>query len=115
MHRLIDDVLIPAQPYLNGVNSREGALARLPCYPLELDAHTVIFAENAPAGSYVKTSNRHTFENAGGAMMLHPDFSAMIRREKSCAELLLNGGNKLEQIRRLSIARHTPGRQRFHA
>ena len=84
-------------------------------YHLELDAHAVIFAENAPAESYLETGNRHAFENAGGAMMLHPDFSAMIRREKSCAELLLNGGNKLEQIRRRSMARHTPGRQPFQA
>lgn len=108
---LIDDVLIPAQLLLNGLNITQGALPRVTYYHLELDAHAVIFAENAPAESYLETGNRHAFENAGGAMMLHPDFSAMIRREKSCAELLLNGGNKLEQIRRRSMARHTPGRQ----
>jgi hypothetical protein len=97
------------------LNITQGAVERLTYYHLELDTHAVIFAENAPAESYLETGNRNAFENAGGAMMLHPDFSAMIRREKSCAELLLNGGNKLEQIRRLSIARHTPGRQRFQA
>jgi hypothetical protein len=86
------------------LNITQGALERLTYYHLELDTHAVILAENAPAESYLETGNRNAFENAGGAMMLHPDFCAMSRREKSCAELL-NGGNKLEQIRRRSMAR----------
>ena len=55
-------------------------------------------------GIVCRSSDRNAFEDASGAMMLRPDFSAMIRRQKSCAELL-NSGNKLEQIRRRSMAR----------
>ena len=111
---LIEDALIRSQLLLNGLNIKQGALERLTYYHLELDTHAVIFAETAPAESCLETGNRNAFENAGGAMMLHPDFCAMLRHEKSCAELL-NGGNKLEQIRRRSMARAPLGCHRFQA
>lgn len=111
---LIDDVLVPAQLLLNGLNIRQGALARLRYYHVELRRHAVLFAENAPAESYLETGNRNAFANGGGGTTLHPDFSAMLRREKSCAALLL-AGEKLDEIRGRILRRHLPGRRRLTA
>jgi hypothetical protein len=94
----IDDLLVPAQLLLNGVNIYQGALEKVTYYHLELKRHAVVYAENAPAETYLETGNRNAFENTGGEMTLHPDFSAMLRRENSCAALLLEG-EKLGEIR----------------
>jgi hypothetical protein len=111
---LIDDVLVPAQLLLNGLNIRRGTPAKVTYYHLQLKEHAVVFAENAPAETYLETGNRNAFENAGGGMMLHPDFSALIRQQKSCARLLL-AGDKLEEIRRRGMRRNWPDRRRLNA
>jgi hypothetical protein len=46
---------------------------------VELDAHAILFSENLETESYLDTGNRVMFENAGVAMMLHPDFSVAAR------------------------------------
>jgi len=111
---LIDGVLVPAQLLLNGLNIRRGAPARVTYYHVELAEHAAVFAENAPAETYLETGNRNAFENAGGGMMLHPDFSAVIRQEKSCAPLVL-AGKRLEDIRRLVLRRCWPELRRSNA
>ncbi len=101
----IDAHLIPAQLLLNGLNVSQSAPARVTYYHLELAEHAVIFAEGAAAESYLETGNRNAFENTGGSMKLHPDFSALVRQERSCAPLLVSG-EKLEEIRRRCVRRH---------
>jgi hypothetical protein len=100
----IDDVLIPAQLLLNGLNIYRGAPARVAYYHLELPQHDVIFAEHAPAETYLETGNRNAFEHTGASRILHPDFSATMRHEKSCAKLLLHG-RKLDEIRQRNLQR----------
>jgi hypothetical protein len=102
---LIDAVLIPAQLLLNDLNIYRGARDRVQYYHLELSAHGVIFAEHAPAETYLETGNRSAFEHAAGSPVLHPDFSAMIRQEKSCAALL-QPGKQLDEIRLRITRRH---------
>ena len=105
---LIDDLLVPAQLLLNDLNVYRGAPARVTYYHLELAEHAAIFAENTPAETYLETGNRNAFENAAGSTMLHPDFSEMIRREKSCAALL-EPGRKLDEIRARVARRYQHG------
>ena len=108
---LIDGRLIPAKLLLNGRNIRQGSLTRVTYYHLELAQHSIIFAENAPTESYLDTGNRNAFENAGGVVVLHPDFSETIRQTNSCALLLLDGA-QLDEIRRRHLQRssRTDGR-----
>jgi hypothetical protein len=100
----IDDVLIPAQLLLNGLNIYRGVQANVTYYHLELPQHSVIFAENAPAETYLETGDRNAFGHVGASLILHPDFSAEIRREKSCAKLLLRG-SQLDEIRQRNLRR----------
>ena len=106
---LIDDVLVPAQLLLNGLSIYRAAPGRVTYYHIELAEHAVLFAEHAPAESYLETGNRCAFENGGESFALHPDFAAMVRREKSCAPLLLEG-KRLERIRQRLLARYRPRR-----
>lgn len=111
---LIDDVLVPAQLLLDGLNIRRVTPASVTYYHVQLAQHAALFAENAPAESYLETGNRNAFDNAGGSLMLHPDFSAMIRREKSFATLLL-AGEKLDEIRRRNLHRYRPDVRQLNA
>jgi hypothetical protein len=77
--------LIPAKALLNGFSIRQLSRARVTYYHIELATHAVLFAEGAPAESYLETGNRAAFENAGGAMLLHPDFAQSLRESKGCA------------------------------
>jgi hypothetical protein len=114
---LIDGALVPAQLLLNGLTIRQdigGSKAgQVTYYHVELDRHSVIFAENTAVESYLETGNRNAFENAGGEIVLHPDFSEMIRSERSCAALLLEG-EALEAIRSRNLKRYRPSRKRFN-
>lgn len=106
----IDDRLVPAQLLLNGLNVYRGNWEAVCYYHVELDTHAVLFAERAPAESYLETGNRHAFENGGAEMTLNPDFSAMLRHTQSCAALLLEGA-KLEEIRGRVLRRHPSSRR----
>jgi hypothetical protein len=85
---LRDGVLVAARRLLNGAtivrDTRQRAVAY---YHVELDAHDILLAENLAAESYLDTGNRGMFENAGGAILLHPDLTNdQARREAdSCA------------------------------
>jgi hypothetical protein len=55
-------------------------------FHVELDQHSIVFAEGLPTESYLDTGNRGLFENATVPLVLHPDFSTQSRRETgSCA------------------------------
>ncbi|WP_158927342.1 Hint domain-containing protein [Acidisphaera sp. S103] len=83
-----DGMLVPARLLLNGASIvRDTHHRAVTYYHVELDAHDILLAENLPAESYLDTGNRGLFENAGGALVLHPDLTGdqARRRAWSCA------------------------------
>ena len=102
----IDGFLIPAKELLNNCSIYQATRRTVTYYHIELERHAVVFAENAAAETYLETGNRGGFENSD-AMILHPDFGNLMRRELSCAPLL-ECGEALDEIRSriLSRSRH---------
>jgi Hint domain len=66
MHALfIDDVFVPAAALINGVTIlRSEALEPVSYVHIELDDHDVVFAEGAPAETFVDDNSRLLFDNA---------------------------------------------------
>ncbi len=61
----LDDVFIPAAALINGVSIlRSEALEPVSYLHIELDEHDVVFAEGAPAETYVDDDSRLMFDNA---------------------------------------------------
>jgi hypothetical protein len=61
----IDDVFVPAAALINGVSVlRSDALEPVSYVHIELDAHDVVFAEGAPAETFVDDDSRLIFDNA---------------------------------------------------
>jgi hypothetical protein len=58
-------------------------------FHVELDTHDILFADGAPAESYLDTGNRDGFDNAGLPLRLHPHFAAdaRLRAVASCLPL----------------------------
>lgn len=73
---LIDGSLIPAGLLVDGETILQlPAQGRIRYFHVELETHDILFAEGAPAESYIDLGNRHAFDNGGVAMMLHADFT----------------------------------------
>jgi len=67
--------LIPANLLVNHMTiTQELHTKSVTYHHVELDRHAILLAENLPAESYLDTGNRAFFENAGMAMVLHPEF-----------------------------------------
>jgi collagen type I alpha len=66
-------------------------------YHVELEHHDVSLAEGLPAESYLDTGDRCNFENGGGPIPLHPEFSprrwdtALMWEGLACAPLIVAG------------------------
>ncbi len=98
MHALyIDGVFIPAAVLVNGVSILRREMAGAADYiHIELDAHDVIFAEGAPAETFVDDNSRALFDNVSeyydlyGTTESRPAFSAPRLEE----------GYQLEAVRR---------------
>ncbi len=72
---LLDGYLVPARCLVNDMTIvRESDLPEVEYYHIETRAHAIILAEGLPAETYLDTGNRAIFENAGTALMLHPEF-----------------------------------------
>src|SRR5713101_5017759 len=68
-----DDVLVPAEHLVNGVTIEQAQeVDWLEYFHIELDAHDVIFAEGAPAETYVDCDNRGMFQNGADFALLYP-------------------------------------------
>ncbi len=100
----LDGILVPAKALLNGASIRQIAVPSVTYYHIELADHAIIFAENTPAETYLETGNRGAFENAAGAITLHPDFAQTAREAKSCAPFI-EAGPQVEAIRRRILDR----------
>jgi hypothetical protein len=93
----VDGVLVPARQLLNGASITQAAeIAELAYFHIELEAHDIIFAEGAPAETFVDCDNRGMFHNAG-------EFAALCPGDKRpawefCAPRLEAGSPELAAI-----------------
>jgi len=71
----IDGVLIPAKLLANDATIAQEMWSSVEYFHVELEGHGVLLAEGLPVESYLDTGNRALFENAGVALMLHPEFT----------------------------------------
>ena len=89
---LLDGYLVPAKCLVNDMTIvRERDLADVEYYHIETREHSIVFAEGLPAETYLDTGNRAIFENAGAALILHPEFHINVGLRQwatdSCAPL----------------------------
>jgi len=93
----VGDVLIPIKHLVNGTTIKQVPMDEVTYYHIELEYHDVLLAEGLPAESYLDTGDRFNFENGGGLIALHPDFSARrwdtahIWEALGCARLIVTG------------------------
>ena len=98
----VEDVLIPIKGLINDSTVAQIAVDTIVYYHIELPHHDVLLADGLPAESYLETGSRHAFENAGGAVQLHPEFEpdparvAMVWQNFGYAPLL-GDGSQLER------------------
>ncbi len=92
-------VLIPIKHLINGSTVMQLMPNSVTYFHIELERHDLLLAEGLPAESYLDTGNRAMFENGGGALVLHPDFSRWAWDGRACAELKV-AGPEIAAIRR---------------
>ena len=90
-----DGMLIPARRLINGATIvQDRDMRSVEYFHIELERHALLFAEGLPAESYLDTGNRAFYDNAGIAVVLHPEFSinAGLRtwQEDACAPLAMD-------------------------
>lgn len=99
----LDGVLVPAKALLNWTNIRPDlACARIAYHHFELETHDVVFAEGAPAETFLDTGHRGVFGE--GAVVAHPAVMQQRREALGFAPLCL-GGEALGAIRQRLAAR----------
>jgi hypothetical protein len=95
----LEDVLVPARDLVDGISiTQESNFRDVHYYHIELPQHGIIFAEGAPAESFLNVGHRGMFDNSGEPVMLHPEAMHAERARGSCAPLVFSG-EKLAQIR----------------
>ena len=87
---LVDGVLVPAHLLVNGRTIVEERWTVVTFYHVELDRHAILFAEGAPAESYLDTGNRAQFGNCSLS------YNASAPGGDACAEMVV-GGSRLDQ------------------
>src|ERR1019366_496555 len=87
----LDGVLIPIRCLINGGTIAQVPMDAVSYYHIELAEHDVLSADGLPVESYLDTGDRANFANGGGAMTLHPDFTARMWEAKACAPLVVIG------------------------
>jgi hypothetical protein len=99
-------VLVPAKELINWTSIRQDTSApTVTYYHIELTRHDIIFAEAAPAESYLDTGHRAIFDNAQISVIAHPTLMQQRRETESCAPLCLTGPT-LDAIRQKLATRH---------
>ena len=81
----VEGHLVPAKSLVNDRNIRQLKRTTVTYYHIELAEHSIIFAENTAVESYLETGNRGAFQNAPGALTLHPDLAQTVREQSGCA------------------------------
>ncbi len=100
----IDGVLIPVKHLINGKTITQEKQDTVTYFHIELGEHDVLLAEGLPAESYLENGDRAAFDNAGGVVSLHPDFSRRRWDALGCAPLVVTGP-KLDAAITLTRAR----------
>lgn len=99
----LDGMLIPARRLVNGKSVvQEEFVEEVTYFHLEFDMHAVIFAEGAPAESFIDDESREQFDNAGEYRALYPE--AIRQPARFCAPRV-EDGEPLEAVRRRLRAR----------
>lgn len=71
----VDGRLVAAKCLVNGMTIvQEFDRPTIEYFHIETSPHAVVLAEGLPAETYLDTGNRAFFDNAGMALMLHPEF-----------------------------------------
>jgi glycosyltransferase involved in cell wall biosynthesis len=100
----IDGALVPAGLLVNGASIvRAGEVEQVEYFHIELAGHEVIFADGAPAESFVDDDSRLMFHNAAEFHRLYPDAAARVP-VSYCAPRL-EEGFELEARRRRLLGR----------
>jgi O-antigen biosynthesis protein len=99
----IDGMLIAARDLVNGDSIvQEQTVEEVSYFHLEFDTHAVIFAEGAPAESFVDDESREMFDNAAEYHQLYPQ--AVRQAARFCAPRV-EEGHELEAVRQRLAAR----------
>ena len=102
----LDGVLVPARLLLNGSTVRQDAAPAgetVDYFHIELETHDIIFAESAPAETFVDCDNRGMFHNAAEFGLLYPADAPT--PWKFCAARVMPGSAELCAIRGSVLAR----------
>lgn len=89
---LVDGYLVPARLLVNGSSVVEERRDIVTFYHVELEQHSILFAEGAPAESYLDTGNRAKFANCPLS------YNSSKSNQDPCANLIVSG-NLLETVR----------------
>lgn len=91
----IDGGLVPTKLLVNGATIVRELPATIEYFHIECESHAIILAEGLTVETYLDTGNRNMFDNAGMALLLHPQFelnSAMkCWDDDAFAPLLIDG------------------------
>lgn len=94
---LVDGVMVPAASLVNSVTIlREAAPADIQYFHIELDGHEAVFAEGAPAETFVDANSRAMFDNADEYALLY----GTTETAATLAAPRVEEGYQLEAIRR---------------
>ena len=111
---LADGRLIAAKCLVNGTTIVQDLdRPAIEYFHIETAPHSVVLAEGLPAETYLDTGNRSFFDNAGAALVLHPEFhiNTSLRRwnTDSCAPLAITPAEIEPTWRRLAARAESLG------
>jgi collagen type I alpha len=95
----VENVLVPVKYLVNGTSITQIKVSEVTYHHVELAVHDVLIAEGLPTESYLDTGDRSNFDNGGGAVMLHPNFSTHAWESLGCAKLVAVGC-EIDTVRR---------------
>jgi hypothetical protein len=84
----IGGMLIGARQLINGMSiGQDAIMTAVHYYHVELASHDILLSEGLTTESYLDTGNSGVFDNSLAPMMLHPDFTEVLRTRftGSCA------------------------------
>jgi hypothetical protein len=99
---------------VNGRNVVVERTASVEYYQVELPRHDLLLAEGLPSESYLENNDRDCFENGGGVVRLHPDFSTLRWDARACAILKVTGP-EVDRVKEKLARRAKGGRARRRA
>ncbi len=108
----LEGVLIEAKDLVNGVSITQAKkVERVDYFHIELESHDVIFAEGAPAESFIDNDSRIMFHNASEFFVLYPETSLVEKRPPLRFAARRDEGFEIEAARNDIAARAGIARQ----